>query len=405
MTDIYLDSASTTPLAPAVLEAMNSVWGSGLANPASQHRAGQRAQSVVDDASRVLRRSLDVRPASRLIFVSGGTEANNLAIWGWAASPAAMLAAKSPGVPPNIVISAVEHPSVGDAAQSLQRFGFEVRRVPVSPSGIVAPADVASRVDEHTVLVSVMLVNNETGVRQPVFEIAAHCAQRNTPFHCDAVQAIGKIPFSFAELQRAGVGSVTITPHKYHGPRGIGMLVLADGGTEFHPLMFGGMQQLGTRPGTLDPGLVHGLAVATELAVEDLDSHRRQVAALRDGFESRLRAEFGDDMVIHGEGADRAPHCSCLSFLGPGPDDWVDRQRLLLALDAAGVFMSTGSACASGSSEPSHVIRAMTKEKRLLESGVRFSFSRDTGANEVDLAVERITNAVNKLRQQKSPRK
>ena len=385
---IYLDYAATTPLDPRVAQAMHETMLAGYANPASQHGAGRAARKILEAARDGIARLLDAKTdcldADRLVFTSGGTEANNLALFGLAGS-----------TPCRVLLSAIEHPSVTLAAEELGRRGFQVERIAVDTQGVVDLVQLRLQLLRSPVpkLASVILGNNETGVVQPVAEISQLCHLHDVLLHCDAVQANGKLPLSFSQLQ---VDALTIAPHKFYGPLGIGALLLPHA-TPFEPQLFGGFQQGGLRPGTESLPLIVGFHHAIELAIHHTPQ-ASQIAELRDRFEQHLRASL-TDIVINCAGATRLPHISNIAFRG------VDRQQLFLALDFAGVYCSTGSACASGSSEPSPVLRAMGLSEEVISSSLRFSFGLPTTASETEEAAKRIIKCVNDLRSRKTPRK
>lgn len=355
----------------------------GYFNPESQHQFGQRArrrlEAARENTARMLGARLGSHRSDRLIFTSGGTEANNLAIRG--------LVGDAPG---HVLVSAIEHPSVLGPAEHLERRGFTVERLPVTELGIVTPDALSLRLRDDTRLVSVMFVNNETGVVQRIAELAELCQSRGVPLHTDAVQAIGKVPVDFHALN---VAALTFTAHKFHGPRGIGGLLLRHDITP-KPLLFGGFQQFGVRPGTESVTAAVGLETAVTLA-RDVSANSTKLRSLRDRFESLLLAAV-PELFINGAEGDRAPHISNIAFVG------VDRQVLAVALDLVGVACSTGSACASGSTDPSHVLVAMGVPDAVFGSSLRFSFGSGTTCAEVDLACERITKTVNDLRSRKS---
>ena len=379
-TPIYLDHASTTPVHPEVLEAMNACAHQAFANPASQHAPGRAARRVLEDAKEELARRLGAQTtgmrSDRLLITSGGTESNNLLLSG--------LTHARTG---RVVISAVEHPSITEMGKVLHGRGCDLQQAHVDSNGVLDLDHFRSLLTPETLLASVMLGNNETGTLQPVAEAAEMCASAGVPFHTDATQAIGKVAVDFREL---GVGALTAAAHKFHGPRGVGLLLLREE-IQPEPMFYGGFQQLGFRPGTESVALVVGMLKALELWQAEAEQKENHLIALREAFEAGLRAEL-DQLVINGEAAPRLPHVSNLGFLG------VDRQALVMALDLAGVACSTGSACASGSSEPSPTLLAMGCEKRVVESSVRFSFATTTTRSEVQQAVERISLTVNKLR-------
>jgi cysteine desulfurase len=372
---------------------MVRAWRDCGANPASQHAPGRQARRMIEEAREgilaLLGATTTGMDADQLIFTSGGSEANNLALLGLP------LAGTKPGPgesPPRVVISAIEHPSIVGAAAELARRGWHVDTLPVDSSGVVRGGGALPDAAVGTVC-SVMLANNETGAVQRVAEIARGCRERQIAIHTDAVQAVGKIPISFAEL---GVDALTVAPHKFHGPIGIGALVLRHG-AKLQPQLFGGFQQGGVRPGTENVALAVGFHKALKLAVAELPERADRMRSLRDALERSLREAFPSarDMVIIGEDAPRLPNTSNVSFLR------LNRQALVMALDMAGVACSTGSACASGSSEPSPTLVAMGLPKDVIEGSIRLSLGAFTGGEEVAEAGRRIINTVKHLRSAK----
>ncbi len=373
---IYLDNSATTRLLPEVVQEITACWQLGLANPASQHADGRDARQKLNTAKRALRRMLGLRDQGAcrdpLIVTSGGTESNNLAIRGLV----------SPYPPGRILLSSIEHPSVQETAQWLGQRGFDVCPIPVDGNGGVDPHTLRSLITEDTQLVSVMLGNNETGVLQPIHELAAVCHSKNTRLHTDAVQAVGKFRVHFEEL---GVDALSVSAHKFHGPRGVGLLALKSTAL-IRPILWGGSQQQGLRPGTENIAMVCGMAKALECFESDVDRSDR-LAQLRNQLESTLARSL-NDLHIHGQISARLPHITNISFVG-----W-DRQALLMALDQVGISCATGSACSSGSSEPSHVLRAMGADPSLVASALRFSVGADTREEEIEAAASRIIQTV-----------
>ena len=404
MNHIYLDANSTTRLDQRVRKVMSECFDANYVNPSSQHRPGQLARRQIEIARDGIVRSLGGSPKDRLIFTSGGTESNNLAVIGLASGMAPRAENEQS---PEVIVSSVEHPSVLGASEFLRSQGFVVHQLPVDQSGRALTESLEKLITSETRLVSLMLANNETGAIQDIASAAKICNQRDVLLHCDAVQAIGKVPVCFREM---GVSALTMTAHKLHGPRGIGGLLLAED-LDLQPMMFGGFQQLGQRPGTEDVALASGFAKAIELAVDGMVEHSDQLRELRDLFEATILAEL-PDTVINGVDGQRAPHTSNLSFPGSmgstaststsesTQDSYatVNRQALLMAVDAAGVAISTGSACASGSSEPSHVLTSMGLAEDIVESSIRVSLSILTTRSEVVEGANRIINAVKHLR-------
>ncbi len=384
--EIYLDHNATAPLAAEVADAMAEAQLAGHGNPASQHRAGRRARQMLDAAREAIGLMLGAdmlgRRPDRVIFTSGGAEANNLAIFGLALHRATLAAASDTEIaagPHELIVSAIEHPTVLAPAEVLEKHGWIVHRLPVSRDGHFDLDMLARLVHSRTRLVSLMLGNNETGVVEPVDEAAAICRAAGVPLHTDASQVTGKLPI---DLHSLDVAAMTITAHKLNGPVGIGALVLRHG-VQLAPRIVGGFQQDGLRAGSESTVLAIGFRRALELWHADAAGHARRLRELRNRLESRLRVEW-PRLVVNGSGAMRLPHVSNLAFRG------VDRQAMLMALDLAGLACSTGSACASGSSEPSHVLVAMGCESEIIGSSLRFSLGLSTTAAEIDAALERI---------------
>ena len=388
MDQIYLDNNSTTKMLPEVAEVINQAHRAGYVNPASQHQSGQRARRALEDARQRIVRLLGGETTGlhpdRLIFTSGGTESNNLALRG--------LVAEARDA--NIVISPIEHPSIAETAIQLDRAGVEVRHLPLDCDGVVRVNQLESFLDQRTRLVSVMLGNHETGVLQPVKEIARIARARGVLVHCDGVQAVGKISVDFRAL---GVDALTVSAHKLHGPVGIGGLLLRDDVFPV-PMMAGGFQQHGIRPGTESVAPARGFLRALELYAEQAVESERQMRSLRDMLEDHLRAEI-PSLVINGGAAKRLPHTSNVSFPG------LNRQAFVLALDLAGVACSTGSACASGSSEPSPVLLAMGLDESVIEGSIRISLERRTTAADIELASQRILHVYKTLQRGQSAQK
>jgi cysteine desulfurase len=402
MQSIYLDHNATTPTRPEVVEAMSRCYAESYANPASQHRPGQQARRVLENAREKIAEILDADLApprrDRLIFTSGGTEANNLAILGIARG-AGGSACPDPETearqgtrtrqPGQIIISAGEHQSVIEPAEHLLEMGWRLDTLGLTSQGVVRVDQLAPLLDAHSSgirLVSVLLGNHETGVLQPVAELAAICHGANVPLHTDAVQVVGKLPVSFRGL---GVAAMSVAAHKFQGPLGIGALIVRHD-VALAPLLFGGHQQAGLRPGTESAALALGMATALDLWQRERDEYARRLRLLRDRFEAGLRAGL-PDVVVHGVGAERLPQTSNVAFPG------LDGQVLLMALDLAGVACSVGSACSSGSTELSPTLRAMELPNALVAASLRFSFGATTTPLEIDEAVRRIVHVVSEL--------
>ncbi len=377
---IYLDNNATTELDPAVLDKIQSVAGLGPLNASSQHAAGRLARRLLDEAcstiARLLGADIDTPGGDQLVITSGGTESNHLALHGLGEPQAAL------------VVSAIEHPSVLSAAAHAKQHGRSVQLLVVDPNGRVdlnQAAALLARMPPGTV-VSVMAANNETGVLQPWREIGELCRSHGLVSHVDATQWVGKLPLDFAASQ---IDALTFTAHKFHGPAGVGGLLLRRG-TKLRPAMLGGEQQLGLRPGTEPVALVVGMALALELAQQQFGAWQT-IQLWRDQFEQQLRAE-SSDFVVFGQTVPRLPGTACFAW------DNVDRQAMLLSLDLAGLACSSGSACASGSSRPSHVLQAMGVSDSLVNSALRIGLSRFSTESEVQRAGELIISRIRKLR-------
>jgi cysteine desulfurase len=388
-TPIYLDHNATTPVLPEVAEAMRACWTAPYLNPASQHEFGRRARRVLEDSRERVGELLGAERNDRVIFTSGGTEANNLALLG-------LLGARhpfgNPGslVPSKLIVSSLEHPSITTLADHLSEIGHTIDRVTADSNGTISTIDLARLIQPETRLVAAMLANNETGVIQPVAELADICNKQEVPLHTDAAQAAGKLPINFREL---GATTMTIAAHKLGGPLGIGALVCREH-LELRPQLFGGFQQAGLRPGTESVALAVGMCRALEFWHAERADRAILMRALRDRFEAAILAGYPGAEII-GAKADRLPHVSNIAFVG------LDRQALFMAIDQAGVACSTGSACASGSSEPSASLVAMGLPEAVISSSLRFSLGATTTAADIDEAVRRILRCCNDLRRPK----
>ena len=363
---IYFDHNASTPVRPEVLAAMISALAELHANPSSAHREGQRARAAIERAREQVATLVHARPAE-VVFTSGGTEGDHAGIVG------AAWALEARGR--RIAISALEHHAVHGAAQVLERGGFAIEHVPATPAGTVDPRALDS-LPADTTLVSVMLANNETGAIQPVSELVARARCRGMRVHCDAVQAAAKIPIDVASL---GADYLVISAHKIGGPKGVGALIVRDG-APYEPLFRGSGHERGRRGGTENLAGIVGLGVAAELAARDLDPERARLLALRDRLERGLKAAL-PDAVIHAAATDRLPNTVNVSVPGARSD------HLLMSLDARGVEVSAGAACASGAVEPSPVLAAMGVPRELAVCAIRLSMGRTTTPAEVDAVI------------------
>ncbi len=380
---VYLDNAATTPVRPEVLEAMLPYLGKdAFGNPSSAHRFGRAARAGLEAAKRQVAEALGggAEP-NQVVFTSGGTEADNLAIIG------AALAARDRGGPFRVAVSATEHKAALAAAHAVQHLGGDEIILPVTASGIVEDAALDAALARGVALVSVMWVNNEVGTVQPVARIAQRCCDAGVLFHTDAVQAFGKVPVS---LHDVSCTLLTISGHKIGAPKGIGALIVRDR-KAVEAIIHGGGQQFGIRPGTENvPGIV-ALGTAAELAAREQAALGARLAALRDELERRLLA-IVPDAVINGWQGERAPHVSNVSIPG------TDSEALLMHLDLAGIACSSGSACSTGAVEPSHVLTAMGLPRELGVAALRFSFGKDNTSEDVEAVSAVLPRIVEKVR-------
>ena len=358
---IYLDNNATTRPDPRVLDRVREVAEDCFGNPGSPHAAGRRARQVLEDAREEVASLLGATPGG-VVFTSGATEASNLALYGLA---------RGRGV---VAAPAGEHPATEEVLSRVHAEGWRRAEIPLDADGRIG--GVADLPWEDVRLLTLIFAHNETGVVQDTSEVAALCERHRVPWHLDATQAVGKVPVDFAGL---GCTTLSFAAHKFHGPRGVGCLLVREGAT-VHPRQFGGHQESGRRAGTEAVALAAGLAEALRLAVEEMPEWTSRMRAARDRLEAGLRT-VAPECVVHGAAAGRLPNTSCVGF--PGRDG----QALVVALDLAGVCVSVGSACASGSPEPAPVLLAMGVPEGLARASLRFSVSHETTAAEIDGAI------------------
>ncbi len=371
---VYLDNAATTPVRPEVLEAMLPYLGAeSFGNPSSAHRFGRAARAGIEEAKRTIAGVLGAEP-NQVIFTSGG-------IIG------AALAAKDRGDPFRVAVSAIEHKAILAAAHAVKHLGGEEVILPVSSAGLVDEAALAGAIAGGLAVVSVMWVNNEVGVVQPVARLAERCRAAGVCFHSDAVQAFGKIPVSLSDVPCT---LLTISGHKIGAPKGIGALIVRDR-RAVEAIIHGGGQQFGIRPGTENvPGII-ALGRAVELAAAEQAATAVRLQALRDDLERQLLAVV-PDAVINAWHAPRAPHVTNVSIPG------TDSEALLMHFDLAGIACSSGSACSTGAVEPSHVLTAMGVPPELGVAALRFSFGKESTAEDVDTVIGALPKIVEKVR-------
>jgi cysteine desulfurase len=382
---IYLDHNATTPLDPRVLDAMLPVLREGFGNPSSLHWHGQQARALLDESRAQVARLIGATP-SEIVFTASGTEADNMALRGALGvikqGQAAGIAGESRR---KIVYSAIEHHAIVNTGKALADEGWPVAVARVGSDGLLDLADLRARVDDTTAVVAVMRANNETGVIQPVAEAARIAHDAGALLHCDAVQAAGKIPIDVRALD---VDTLALSAHKLYGPKGVGMLYVRRG-TRLKAWIRGGSQERNRRAGTENVAGIVGFGYAAALAAEDLAEEAPRLSALRDRMEERLLAIPGSRR--NGDGP-RVPNTSNISFEG------IEAESLLMALDLAGIAVSTGAACAAGAVEPSHVLRGMGLPLERVQGSIRLSLGRSTTEAMIDRATDAIAAAVQKQR-------
>ena len=377
---VYLDHAATTPVREEVFEAMKPFYGPRFGNPSSTHRWGREARAALDEARERVGRCLGARP-DEICFTSGGTESDNLAILG------AWRALKAKGRKA-VLTTPIEHKAILGAVHQAAREGAEERFLRMTPDGVVDKKSFDALMDEAVAVCSAMWVNNEIGTIQPVPEMASRAKERGAFFHSDAVQAFGKVPI---DAQKHQFDFLTISGHKIGAPKGIGALFIRRG-TSIEPLMHGGTQDRGRRPGTENVAAAVGLARAAELTLAECEANCSRLRSLRDRLEAGI-LERVPDAVVHGRGTERAPHILNLSVPG------TDSESLLMALDLRGIACSGGSACQSGSIDPSHVLSAIGVRPDLANAAIRMSLGSLTTDHSVDRVLDVFPTLIAKARQ------
>ena len=374
-----MDYAATTPLDPRVVDVMLPHLTDNYGNPSSLHASGRRARRALEDAREQIAHVLACQP-TEILFTSGGTESDNSAIFGIAR------AQRAAGRGSHVVTSQIEHHAVLHACAQLEAEGFRVTYVPVTTDGMVDPQAVAAALRPDTVLVSIMAVNNEIGTIQPVQSIASLCRTRGIPMHTDAVQAFGNLPVGIAAW---GVDAMSLTAHKCYGPKGVGLLVLRHG-VPFQALLAGGGQEREQRPGTENVAAIVGMAEALRLAHVERDDRVAHSLDMRQRLENGLarRVPWAER---NGHPTKRVASITNMSFPG------TSNETLLLRLDLAGMDVSNGAACTSGTVEPSHVLRALGKSEALASSALRFSLGKDTSPGEIDEALDILESTLDDM--------
>lgn len=376
---IYFDHNATTPVAPEVSDAMMRVLTSEFGNPSSVHHFGQRAKGLLDDARTEIAALIGGEP-SEVVFTSGGTEADNFALRGGAE-------ALEPTGRKHLIASSIEHEAVIVTLKALARRGWKTTLLPVDATGIVKPETLAEALTDDTAIVSVMHANNEIGTVQPIAELARLAHARGALFHTDAVQSIGKIP---VDVRTLGVDLLALSAHKFNGPKGAGALWIKRG-TRLTAILTGGKHERTRRAGTENVAGIAGLGVAAQVARRKLAADAVRVAALRDRLERDVLARV-PGTAVNGALQPRVPNTTNISFEG------IEAESLLIALDLEGVAVSTGSACSSGTLEPSHVLRAMGLPSHRTQNSIRISLGLGNSEADVDYFLEKLPRVVEKLR-------
>lgn len=383
MRRIYLDYSATTPLDPRVFEAMSTVFSTHFGNPSSVHSFGREARALLEQSRDQIARLIGAR-SDEVFFTSGGTEADNHALKGLA------LAGAKKGKN-EVIICAAEHHAVLHSAESLRKTGFEVKSLPVDGFGRVDPADVKRAIGPKTALISLMYANNEVGTLNAIAVIGATAREADVPMHSDTVQAIGKIPVDVNDLN---LDVLSISAHKFYGPKGIGAIYIRKG-TQIEPFIEGGSQESNRRAGTENVPLAVGFAKAAELAQEGMERDLRHVSTLKEKLKARLTGEFAG-LLFNGHPTESLQHILNVSF--DSSTNPLDGDALIMGLDLLGVAVTSGSACTSGSLQPSHVLLAMGRNERTARATIRFSIGRNTTEEEIGLAVEALKQVVEKVK-------
>jgi cysteine desulfurase len=385
MNRVYLDFNATTPVEPAVLDAMLPYFSAEFGNAASIHTPGQKARAAVETAREQVATLIGARP-QEIVFTSGGTESDNHAIFGVVAQP--LLAVSSNKIDKHVITTAIEHEAVLNACQALEKQGVRVTYLSTDRDGLISLNELRRAIKPETVLITIMHANNELGTVQPLEEIGRIAAESDVYFHSDAVQSAGKLPIGVKALQ---VDLLSISGHKLYAPKGIGALYIR-GGTRVRQLLYGGHHQRGFRPGTENVAGIVGLGKAAEIARQSLAGDARRLSDLRDELESGLLSRVPHSRV-NGGGAPRTPNTTNLVFPG------VEGEALLIALDLKGLACSTGAACSSGAVEPSHVLTAIGLPPEEARASLRFSLGRHTTAADIEFALNIVPTAVAQLRE------
>ncbi len=380
MPTVYFDHAATTPVDPRVVETMLPFLKDDYGNAASIHHMGRKSNVHVETWRGKIARTIGAEPAE-IIFTSGGTESNNAAIFGVLQSRTGK----------QIVTSRTEHSAVLHPVEQAQKMGYQIIYADIDEHGKVTPEALESVLSENTALVSLMHANNETGTVNPVTDLSAVCSRHGIPFHCDTVQSIGKIPVHVDDL---GVDLLSMSAHKFNGPKGVGALYVRSG-CDWSPWVHGGSQERGRRGGTLNvPGIV-GMGRALELATGDMAGNITHIGKLKTQFKQGLRDAFGDTIRFNGD-VDGGMHHILSVTVSDSRGEPLDGEMLLLNLDIEGICCSNGSACTSGTVNPSHVMLALGYNEEMAKSTLRFSIGKSNTTDEVDQAVRSLKEIVSR---------
>ena len=376
---IYLDHNSTTPVHSAVVTAVKTALEQHFGNASSVHFFGQNSKTVVDDARTSVAKLIGANP-QEIVFTSGGTESDNLAIRGVAESTA-------PTKRLHLITTSIEHEAVLQTFKALSKRGWKTTLVPVGQSGIVETEALEAAITDDTALVSIMHANNEIGTVQPLAALAEIAHQYGALFHTDAVQSVGKLDIAVADL---GIDLLSLSAHKFYGPKGIGALWVRRG-SRLVSTSTGGRQERNRRAGTENVPAIAGLGIASRLALENAARNAEHISTLRDKLETGI-LQTVSGTIVNGDPSNRISNTTNISF------DRVEAESLLIALDLEGVAVSTGSACSSGTLEPSHVLRAMGFGAHRTQNSIRFSLGSDNTSEEIDRVIDLLPKLVRKLR-------
>jgi len=387
MNRVYLDYNATTPVELEVLDAMLPYFSGEFGNAASIHTPGQRARAAVETARKQVAALIGAR-AQEIVFTSGGTESDNHAIFGVVGQAYLPVSSSNADSLPHIITTAIEHEAVLNACQALEKSGVRVTFLATNREGQIDLDELRQAVRPQTVLITVMHANNELGTVQPLEEIGRIAKERDIYFHTDAVQSAGKVPI---DVNKHGVDLLSLSAHKFYGPKGIGALYIRSG-TRLRQLLYGGHHQRGFRPGTENVAGIIGLGKAAEIARKSLAADARRASTLRDRLEQGLLARVPQARV-NGGAASRTPNTTNLVFPG------IEGEALLIALDLKGLACSTGAACSSGAVEPSHVLTAIGLPPEEARASLRFSLGRHSTEQEIDFALQVVPSAVEQLRE------